>query len=436
MYINKIDEILDNIIDDFYNRVILKESKIKSIHASSNYVEKKKEINEILNNYIKTININEIRQILGNQDNVNIILKIINKYIGYYLLLIIGFFYKDKEDNYVNNLIELSKDKSLFAPNFDELFNSNNIANINKFYKIIKNILTIINTSENKLTSLSENNDFKETFIFLNEIGKDFFDEAFNVKKLSGGENEQAHNIIKTIIIILLYTKEDKKQIFQLLETIEEEKGEFIFIDVVVSKRQYIDFSSIEEIMTKSELSSGIAHEIWDYLTSSESITKFESIDDKILKLLNKRILIPITEDFLLYHKDGESYEKTQENQNKKKKEDTRIKYIINKIDTFADYYNTNLNETTKQNIKKSLYMPLSDRKVILHNGLEDIKIINKLGTLLKRGAENQENYNELMNYQMYPYINFKEFKKYGFSIILNQHIDAVRSISFEKTGD
>ena len=436
MYINKIDEILDNIIDDFYNRVILKEKQIKNIYNTINFFEKKKEINEILNNYIKTININELRQILGNQDNVNVILKIINKYIGYYLLLIIGFFYKEKYENYVNNLIELSKDKSLFVPNFDEIFNSNNIANINKFYKIIKNILIIINTDANKLASLSENNDFKETFIFLNEVGKDFFNEAFNAKKLNGGESEQAHNIIKTLIILLLYTKEDKKYIFKLLETIEEEKGEFIFIDVVMSKRQYIDFSSIEEIMTKSEINSGIAHEVWDYLTSNESIKQFESTDDKILKLINKQILIPITEDFLLYHKDGESYEKIQENHNKKKKEDTRIKYIINKIDTFTDYYNTNLNETIKQNIKKSIYIPLSDRKAILHNGLEDIKIINKLGTLAKRGAENQENFNELMNYQIYPYINFKEFKKYGFSIILNQHIDAIRSISFEKTGE
>ena len=436
MYINKIDEILDNIIDDFYNRVILKEAGMKSIYATSNYVEKKKVINEILNNYIKTININELRQILGNQDNLNIILKIINKYVGYYLLLVIGFFYKDKSDNYVNNLIELSKDKSLFAPNFDDLFNSDNIASINKFYKIIKNVLIVINTDESALAKLSENNDFKDTLMFLNEIGKDFFNEAFNAKKLNGGESEQAHNIIKTIIILLLYTKEDKKSIFKLLETIEEEKGEFIFIDVVISKRQYIDFSSIEEIMTKSEINNGVAHEIWDYLTSNESIKQIESIDDKILKLLNKKILIPITEDFLLYHKDGETYEKIQENNNKKKKEDTRIKYIINKIDTFADYYNPNLNEVTIQNIKKSLYAPLSDRKVILHNGLEDIKIINKLSTLAKRGAENQENYNELMNYQIYPYINFKEFKKNGFSIILNQHIDAVRSVTFEKTGE
>ena len=88
--------------------------------------------------------------------------------------------------------------------------------------------------------------------------------------------------------------------ILKLLEVIIE-AGEFIFIDVVVSKRQYIDFSSIEEIMTKSEINSGIAHEVWDYLTSNESIKQIESIDDKILKLLNKRILIPIVEDFLLW---------------------------------------------------------------------------------------------------------------------------------------
>jgi hypothetical protein len=434
MYVNKIDEILDNIIDDFYNRVILKEKRIKTIYSSVNYGEKKKDIIEILNNYIKIINIDELRQILGNQDNINIILKIINKYIGYYLLLFIGFFYKENNDKYLNNLIELSKNKTLFMPHFDEIFDSSNIANINKLCKMIKNILLIINMDESKISSLSNNNEYNDTLIFLNDVGKDFVYEAFDIKKLNGEKNEQAHNIIKTIIILLLYTKEDKKNIFHLLEKIEEEKGEFIFIDVVISKRQYIDFSSIEEIMTNSEINSGIAHEVWDYLTTNNKINNFESIDDKILKILNKRILIPIVDDFLLYHKDNEIYEKIQDN--KKKKEDTRIKYLINKIETFTDYYNKELNDIQKQNIKKNIYTPFMDRRVILHNGIEDIKIVNKLGTLLKKGAENQDNYNELMNYQIYPYINFKEFKNYGFSIILNNHIDVVRSISFEKTGE
>jgi UDP-N-acetylmuramoylalanine-D-glutamate ligase len=77
-----------------------------------------------------------------------------------------------------------------------------------------------------------------------------------------------------------------------------------------------------------------------------------ESLDDKIIKLLNTKLLIPITEDFLLYHKDNESYEKNTYDINKKKKEDTKIKYIINKIDTFSEYYTTE-DQNKKQSIGK-----------------------------------------------------------------------------------
>ena len=56
------------------------------------------------------------------------------------------------------------------------------------------------------------------------------------------------------------------------------------------------------------------------------------SVDEKILELINRKILIPIVDDFLLFHKDNETYEKGT-TENKHRKEDTKIKYIINIID-------------------------------------------------------------------------------------------------------
>ena len=52
------------------------------------------------------------------------------------------------------------------------------------------------------------------------------------------------------------------------------------------------------------------------------------------------------------------------------------------------------------------------------------------------KAIENNEYFNELANYRVYPYINFKDFKDYGFSIQLNKTVSAVRSVSFEKSGD
>ena len=45
--------------------------------------------------------------------------------------------------------------------------------------------------------------------------------------------------------------------------------------------------------------------------------------------LFSNKILIPITEEFLRYHKSGEKYDKSSM-QNLKERDATKIKYVIN----------------------------------------------------------------------------------------------------------
>lgn len=436
MYINKIDDLLDKIIDDFYNTVILKDSTFKKILGDTNFIKYQDQLSDVMEKYIKSINIREIRDILHNEDNVSIIIKIVKRYIAYYLFLTLSFFYTGKNETFINNVIEFSKNQGTRTFKIEDFFNSENNANIIKFHHLLKNILIILDTPESKIANLSHKQDFKDTFDFLNDLGQEYVESVFTLKSVQNKVSEQSHNIIKTIIILQIYRKEEKKEVFRLLELVEQEKGEYMFIDVVVPKRQYIDFSSIEEILTPMEIRDGLAHELWDYLLKQEeSSVSFETMDDKILRLINSGYIVPITEDFLLYHKDTERYDKNMTEQAKKKKEDTKIRYIINKIDTFSELYSVN-DPKIKQNIKKLLYMPMIDRRAILHNGIEEIKIINKLINQGKRSIENNEHYNDLINYRSYPYISFKDFRKAGFSIILNKTIDAVRSISFDKGGD
>ena len=68
--------------------------------------------------------------------------------------------------------------------------------------------------------------------------------------------------------------------------------------------------------------------------------------DHKIQKLFDTGIIIPIVDDFLLYNRDNEKYVKSdsskiinKDDEYKKNKEDTKIKYIINKISSTSDYY-------------------------------------------------------------------------------------------------
>jgi len=80
-----------------------------------------------------------------------------------------------------------------------------------------------------------------------------------------------------------------------------------------------------------------------------------ETNDDKILKLLNNKVVIPIVDDFLLFHKDTERYDKFGDKKtSKEKKEDTKIKYIVNKIDLVTNYYDENIKDKDNKRLKRN----------------------------------------------------------------------------------
>src|SRR5271154_4112765 len=105
MYIDKIDELIDSVIDDFYNYVIINNKDFLKISTEPNFVKYQKLINNILTDYFKNIDKKEISEIITNQDNIVTIIEIIKRYICYYLFLTIGFFYETKRETFINNII-------------------------------------------------------------------------------------------------------------------------------------------------------------------------------------------------------------------------------------------------------------------------------------------------------------------------------------------
>ena len=63
-----------------------------------------------------------------------------------------------------------------------------------------------------------------------------------------------------------------------------------------------------------------------------QDLSPQKSVEQKIIDLIESGIVCPICDDFLLYHKQSEKYDRHEED-TVKKKEDTKIKYIVNKID-------------------------------------------------------------------------------------------------------
>lgn len=429
MYINKIEELLDKIINNFYFTVVKDNKELKQIFDEKNFVKFQKKLNHILTKFINSeIKLDEIKDVIQNEDNVITVFNIITKYVCYYIFILIGLNYKGKRETYINNIVEFSKNQPSFGLRVPGYFNSESNANTVKYVDISVKSLAILEADKTKKEKFSKMDEYKDSFEFLYGLGQEL------VNTLKSG-TDQHHNIIKIIIIMEMYIKNDKKNVYLILDSASKQKGEYIFIDIVVPKTDFIDFNAIESVLSKKDIDSGYAYEIYDQLTEYDKLKKGDmSINEKVTEIINRRFLTPITEDFMLYHKDVEKYEKPGLIQTKKQKDDTKIRYVVTKVDNAADLYSEAVqkDEKLKDIVEKVFYQPLIHRSVVLINNIEEINIINKLINQGKTAIENNEFYNDLINLRKYPYINYKDFSKDGFNFECTETVDAVRLTSLK----
>lgn len=438
MYINKIDDLIDKVIDDFYAN-IMTDVLLPKILKEVNFVKFQKEINAMIINFVKTINLSEIKELVKSNDAVHTISETLKRYVAFYLFLTIGFNYTSKNDSFINNVVEFTKNQPEFNFKIDNFFNSESNSLLIKYNDMIHNILTLLDADQAKIDILKVKPNYKDTILFLNDLGGEYISKNFMLNETTQ-KKDQCHNIIKTIIILLLYKVTEKKDFFRLLEMTENLDGEYMFIDIVIPKQKYIDFNSVEQLIGSSPAVKNLSYYLWNFVVDfEESLQKPPvSIEEKLVLLIESGILCPISDDFLLYHKESERYDRISDPNKVKKKEDTKIRYIINKIDTTSEYYSEQIKKDDKAraNIKKNFYVPLYNRKAITVNHNEDVNIINKFINQGKRSVENNEYFNDLINYKTYPYVNFKDFEKNGFSVIFPKTIDVVRAVSLNREGD
>jgi len=402
MYIDEIDNTINDVIDDFY--ISLKKLKINDFNQTT--------INKLLDNYFDNIDLSKIKTLIKNVVVFDSFIDILKKYVVIYLFLTFGYFSHD-EKLFVKNVVDFSNNQQNFHFKINNFFNPTSNALIMKNYTLLKNI-EILLTTKNK-EELKNNVDFIPAINFLNNLGLDFINNHFKLKN----KNNSLHNIIKTILIVL-YKKTDKIEIFNLIDSSQHE-DDVIFIDVVISEKKQLELIDIKN--TLQEEDKYLYNSIWKFLNDPKEILL---PDDKILILLNSHVIVPIVDNLLLYHKDMEKYDKLLTPQ-EKLKSDTRAKYIVNKINTSINLYNPQKSEEAK----KFLYAPLSNRRAIIVNNIEDIKIINKFLEIDKPSTKITEHFQELSTYMSYPYIEFKDFKKYGFSMLLNKTINVIRDVNF-----
>ena len=442
MYISEIDDILDQTIDKFMYTWII-ESKAKDLLNFSalvkeqNFVKFQKKINKILEFAMELISQKDVNKIVTKNNNVLLINNLVSKYLGYYLFILMGINYGGKIELFNNNLIEFSRNQASYGVKINNFFNSESNSGVIKTINLINEFNDYINKIKTKKVDVSNlinsySANLKEFIELYGNDNVNKFVELTENKEISKNKIILDHNIVKIMIFIYLYRTTEKKDVFNEIESSETANGEFIFIDVVVPRSLFIDYNTIESILHPNELKTSLPDIIYNLVNDdyseviSDNKKYYTDYDLKIQKLLDTHIIIPIVDDFLLYHKDNEKYEKQGDKmESPKKKDETKVKYIISKINTASDVYKN------EEEIRKLFYVPLQNRDAILTNTYEDIKILSKMKNIIKMNVETADLFNDLINYRMYPYIAFKEFKKNGFIFSSDSTKDAIRNINF-----
>ena len=427
MLINQIDELFDLILNKFYN-FLYKKGIFKKYNKDANFVVFQEDILITIDEFIKTVSSNDILKAIKKEIYLGHIYNIIKRYCAFYIYLGIGYYFDEGRDLFITNIIETSKnqkDATYQIPNF---FNSYNNSKIISFFSDIQNIKSLMEFKTiDKIKIIISNNPIKFNNIIkiFSELGEDYIINNFLIK-------DNCHNILKTIIFKFIYLKEDKLEINKLLNEVEKEEGEYKYIEIVVGDaNKIVDFNIIQKFLNINQIRSGLAEEIYNYLVEMKENNEFiiKENQDFINYLFSNKILIPITEEFLRYHKDSEKYENESEN----KKDNVKIKYIVNKLNNIRNYYSPIIekNLKLKLEIEKYFYKNLDLRMAILFNDNEEIKIIQKL--MMSENAIDSDLLIDLQNIRKYTYVNFKDVSNDYIKLRTPNTIEAIRSINFKK---
>ncbi len=431
MYVNQIDTFVLNSLNEYSE--YFKKDKLYNILTTKknlNYVEYKNQINDNIQNFINKLKTTELQEIIKSKSSIDEIKEIVKRYIMFYIFLLIAFNYEDEEKKYINNLIQytISQETSTFkVKNF---FNSENNQLIVKFFNIIRQsiyLMTLGDTERKQINKIK----YKDTINFLNSIGN-LLDSLFDKSTKTFNE----HNLIIVIVFRLVYKDQEKKTVIDLLEKKEDENEKYIYINVVRSKSSNSSFSSFAKSMKLDNTQDELDHARVLFAMYNEENNVIEKPIEINNNLLSLEWIYPISDEFVRVNREDEKDDIkilptiNPQQKNDKGYENIKVQNILKKIELASELYNNNSQNETQ--IKNSVYYSsLYDSKAIVYNNNSENNIIHKyynLGSI----KQNNEAYLQLIEYNVYPYINFKAFKTYGFNTIFDKTISMIRYVNIE----
>lgn len=277
---------------------------------------------------------------------------------------------------------------------------SDNLGEINSLYQTVTDLINLYQNkkveAEDSLTIWNSLNDKERQLIF------DKSHKAY------------PHNLIKLIVIKKLHQKQRRHKLFEILKPTVKETSS---VDILVSKKSYLDFASVESMLQAGEkLDYQEVNEVYKFLKkySTLQVQDERSELSKIRVLFESGIIVPITHDFLRYHRNDyffargftKSAEKTR-----------KINVAVDINNQVKQLYNPKLDPVIKEKTN-NLIRDLA-RNSIYTNVTEEVRIITRIINDHKnKKIITEEYYEEFISIKDDKFQNFNEFPD-GFGIYL-----------------
>lgn len=449
MYANQIDTYIDLILNRFYLRTMEEPiyQKLTADGGVINLVEYRQEINAYIRSFIEAVDITPIVQLVNNKDNFILVVDIIKRYVAYYFFLLIAYHYPGTIKDFRNNIIQYSKLQESSGDVIRNFFDSDNNHQLVTFFKLIKDVSRILLMTDLQLKTISRES-VEGALKLIQSLGKTYVDNYLLEIKGEGNEvtvEINVHGLIKTLVFRQIYYFQDRDRVFSILNEIEEDSSEYIYIDVVINTSANTDYETIRNALAGRRDANYTALQFFDIIQGTLKVTAAHTAEEKNLDLIRYPFVTPIIDDFIRYHRDTERLDAEIEQshlltsttnstrnmqmallqQQKKKKEVTRIQVIVNKVDIISDYYSPSVknNERLQKEITKLFQNPFAYRKAIMHNHQDEVNVAVKMQNQGRRVTDGNEYYQELQEIINNAYFNFKDFRTVGTTVGLTTEL-------------
>ena len=108
MYVNQVDNLFDNIINNF-NVFLTKQNIFEKFSKDNNFIKFQNDILDIIRQYIETIDMDNIKVLTNKPQRILYIVEIIKRYCAFYIYLGIAYYFKGDRELFITNIIETSK---------------------------------------------------------------------------------------------------------------------------------------------------------------------------------------------------------------------------------------------------------------------------------------------------------------------------------------